>query len=432
MSKYGPADRSAASRRPAARWIAALLLLAIGGGGWLWLAPSAQRRVTELATLIDPPSATQTPATQTPAGVRGEAAAAPQATASSGVAVKPPPPAAMGVTAPPALPPPAAVPGVTAGMPGTSAAPPALAPVGQAEKPALPLPAPPPTTAPSFDIVRIGPNGDAVLAGRAAPGSRVEIIDNGKPLAQAQADPQGQWVVLPTAPLSPGGQQLSVASVTPPSAGAPGSRSEGAAPVILMVPPRSAHTAPGAVATAPPAAFALLAPPGGMPRLLQAPDAAGSGKSPAKVGLDVVDYDDHGAIRFAGRAPPHVTVRLYIDERLAGETSADAFGRWMLTPSWAVAEGTHRVRVDQIGIHGEVAARIELPFERAVLAAQDLLGGRAVVQPRQSLWRIARLAYGRGIQYTVIYQANREQIRDANLIYPGQIFAIPAAVAAAP
>ncbi len=376
---------------------------------------------------VDPP-----PATQTPAGVRREAAAASQAAASPGVKVKPLPPAAMVVTALP-VPPPAAIPGVTAGMPpGTSAAPPAPAPVRQAEKPALALPASPLPTTPSFDIVRISPSGNAVLAGRAAPGSRVEIIDNGKPLAQAQADPQGQWVALPAAPLSPGGQQLSVASVTPPSASAPGSRSEGAAPVILMVPPRSPHPAPGAVAAPPAAGFALLTPPGGMPRLLQAPDAAGSGKPPAKVGLDVVDYDDHGAIRFAGRAPPHVTVRLYIDERLAGETSADAFGRWMLTPSWAVAEGTHRVRVDQIGIHGEVAARIELPFERAVLAAQDLLGGRAVVQPRQSLWRIARLAYGRGIQYTVIYQANREQIRDANLIYPGQIFAIPAAVAAAP
>ena len=43
-----------------------------------------------------------------------------------------------------------------------------------------------------------------------------------------------------------------------------------------------------------------------------------------------------------------------------------------------------------------------------------------------SLWRIARATLGEGIRYTVIYEANRERIRDPNLIYPGQIFSIPA------
>ena len=48
-----------------------------------------------------------------------------------------------------------------------------------------------------------------------------------------------------------------------------------------------------------------------------------------------------------------------------------------------------------------------------------------IVQPGNSLWRIARRVYGRGLRYSVIYQANRERIRDPDLIYPGQIFTIP-------
>ena len=47
------------------------------------------------------------------------------------------------------------------------------------------------------------------------------------------------------------------------------------------------------------------------------------------------------------------------------------------------------------------------------------------VQPGNSLWRIARRNYGRGIQYTVIYEANRRQIGDPSLIYPGQVFVLP-------
>jgi nucleoid-associated protein YgaU len=42
-----------------------------------------------------------------------------------------------------------------------------------------------------------------------------------------------------------------------------------------------------------------------------------------------------------------------------------------------------------------------------------------------SLWRISRLAYGAGTRYAVLYRANRDQIRNPNLIYPGQVFVLP-------
>jgi nucleoid-associated protein YgaU len=42
-----------------------------------------------------------------------------------------------------------------------------------------------------------------------------------------------------------------------------------------------------------------------------------------------------------------------------------------------------------------------------------------------SLWRLSRVTYGAGTRYAVIYRANREQIRNPNRIYPGQIFVLP-------
>jgi nucleoid-associated protein YgaU len=50
-----------------------------------------------------------------------------------------------------------------------------------------------------------------------------------------------------------------------------------------------------------------------------------------------------------------------------------------------------------------------------------------VVIRGDNLWQISRTTYGRGIRYTVIYKANRDQIRDPDLIYPGQIFVLPKA-----
>ena len=60
-----------------------------------------------------------------------------------------------------------------------------------------------------------------------------------------------------------------------------------------------------------------------------------------------------------------------------------------------------------------------------VLAAVARGGGRLVVQPGNSLWRIARRVYGSGFEYTIIYDANQDQIRDPDKIYVGQILDLP-------
>ena len=42
-----------------------------------------------------------------------------------------------------------------------------------------------------------------------------------------------------------------------------------------------------------------------------------------------------------------------------------------------------------------------------------------------SLWKIAKKYYGNGSKYTVIYEANKDKIKNPNLIYPGQVLTIP-------
>ncbi|MDA7460400.1 LysM peptidoglycan-binding domain-containing protein [Planktomarina temperata] len=47
------------------------------------------------------------------------------------------------------------------------------------------------------------------------------------------------------------------------------------------------------------------------------------------------------------------------------------------------------------------------------------------VQPGSTLWAIAKESYGAGIEYFKVFEANKERIRDPDLIYPGQVFEIP-------
>ena len=74
---------------------------------------------------------------------------------------------------------------------------------------------------------------------------------------------------------------------------------------------------------------------------------------------------------------------------------------------------------------GAVLSRVEIPFSKAPPLTNLSPGIYVVVQPGNSLWRIARHNYGKGVQYTTIYAANQDQIKDPDLIFPGQVFSLP-------
>jgi nucleoid-associated protein YgaU len=410
-----------------------LIVVAAVGAAWVML-PEAFPR-------FDRPGFPSAPA---PAPASAPLANTPAATPSA-----PRPESAAGVTA-------AAPPPVQATAPAANPA----APLAQASAPASPAAAPAQLEAPRFDVARVGNRGMLVTAGRAAPGAEVTLLEGGRELGRARADRRGEWVILPSEPLRPGARELALSAQSPGQDPVAGRETvllvvpEPPVAVAAMEPPRpepqrpepqrpelqrpeeqrseAQHPEPAVMAAAeaapatPPAALAVLLPPVASavaPRLLQAPPAAEPERQ--RLGLDVVDYEDGGAMRFAGSARPGTTVRVYVGPQHAGDAVADAEGRWSLTPAAQPPVGRHVLRVDQLAAEGSVAARIELPFQRDVVTPEQVRDGRVVVQPGHSLWRIARGAYGRGIRYTVIYQANREQIRDPSRIWPGQVFTVP-------
>jgi len=51
---------------------------------------------------------------------------------------------------------------------------------------------------------------------------------------------------------------------------------------------------------------------------------------------------------------------------------------------------------------------------------------KVIIKRGDNLWRISRAIYGKGLRFSTIYQANRDQIRNPDLIFPGQVFVLPA------
>jgi LysM domain/Bacterial Ig domain len=260
---------------------------------------------------------------------------------------------------------------------------------------------------PSFDIVRVDKRGTAVIAGRAEPGAKITLEANGKAIAQTTAGSNGDWTIILNDPLDPGAIEFSLTME-----GEDG-RIVRSDQVVVVSVPRGRNKRP----------LVVLGRPGGPSRVLQSPD---DDKETGPLALEAVDYDRAGGVIFSGRALPGSGVRVLANGKLLGQTRANAQGRWVLDGIEPLAPGVYDLQVDQVGPDGHVTAIIALPFERASpQTITDAPPGSVIVQPGNSLWRIARRLYGSGWQYTIIYRANAGKIRDADLIYPGQVFSIP-------
>ena len=149
--------------------------------------------------------------------------------------------------------------------------------------------------------------------------------------------------------------------------------------------------------------------------------------------FDTINYSKDGGVAVTGRGRPEAIVRFYLDNSPVASTAVDQQGYWTADLS-DVEAGVYTLRLDQLDQTGKVSSRIESPFkreDREVLAGQikDTASPARInvitVQPGNTLWAISRERYGRGILYVQVFDANKDKIRDPNLIYPGQIFDLP-------
>lgn len=156
--------------------------------------------------------------------------------------------------------------------------------------------------------------------------------------------------------------------------------------------------------------------------------------------IDAITYDAAGEVSLSGRGSGAGFVRVYLDNNPVLSAPIAEDGNWR-TALPEVDTGVYTLRIDELDQTGTVTSRVETPFLReepevlaqaqAEAAGQPSTGpvGTSVsvvtVQPGFTLWGIARENYGEGLLYVRVYEANKDQIRDPDLIYPGQVFTVP-------
>lgn len=221
---------------------------------------------------------------------------------------------------------------------------------------------------PRFDVARVDDHGEAaVIAGQAAPGAKVELLRDGKPLDSVVADASGQFVMTPPK-LPAGSYELTLRAKAPDGTVTQSARTM---PVTVAeaAPPLPAATRQEPKQTEKPDDKSDVVASLPSPRLAAASPAAHPRlMGPAK---------PKGPSRVMARAPAAATA-------VASASPAEVFN-----------------------------------------AASAEAGGRRVISRGDSLWTLSRLAYGDGARYAVIFNANRDKIHNPNLIYPGQTFVLP-------
>ena len=162
----------------------------------------------------------------------------------------------------------------------------------------------------------------------------------------------------------------------------------------------------------------------------------GAGNPADGVALDTLSYSDRGNVEVAGRARAEAFLRLYVDNELVEDLRSSAEGAWTASLP-GIDPGGYTLRVDEVNAQGIVLSRVETPFTRE---APELLAEAApeadpqapepllraiTVRKGDTLWAISRKTYGDGRLYVRLFDANRNEIKDPDLIYPGQVFALP-------
>jgi nucleoid-associated protein YgaU len=217
---------------------------------------------------------------------------------------------------------------------------------------------------PGFDIVRIERTGDAVIAGRAAPGAIVDLLRDGERHDRTVADQSGQFVMVPPR-LPPGDYELTLRSRQPDGKQATSKQS-----VVVA--------------------------------LAEVESSSGT------VGL-------RAEVPF--KVPETVVTNRSVLDQAVGSSQAHQPSQ----PRLQIAK-RQDITVSKLP-HAAAATPLSDGGSPSGVSVPKI--ATTVVSRGDSLWRISRVTYGAGIRYAVVYNANRDQIRNPNRIYPGQIFVLP-------
>ena len=273
-----------------------------------------------------------------------------------------------------------------------------------------------------IDLAQVRPDGNAVFAGKSEPGSEVTVFEGGVVLGNTVADEAGEWVVVAEKALGPGEHLVSIGAMD----------EEGNAEIsdiALAIKVFESGEEKPLVALLPGTEDEI-------PQLLQTPDdfeISGEVVSRARnrpaLAPRALFWREDGSLVISGVARGGERIEIIASSgatsRTFGRARVEGDGSWRVTGRVDINDPSRDMRFALRDSSGATTAGYVLRVTTRDLA-RGYDGARLVVVQRgDALWRIAYRTYGQGVRYVDIVRRNAASIKDPDLIFPNQIFAIP-------
>ena len=288
-------------------------------------------------------------------------------------------------------------------------------------------PAPQPFIA--LSVVRVDPDGYAVIAGSSLPEAEILISEGDKILVRSRADKNGEWVAIPPAPLSEGSHLLTLRMFGPD-----GQQAMADAAIIVEIAEKQPEAEPQTplVALVPqdeksvPKLIQTPDQPAAIPAAQQGETAAAPDTLPPLIQIRSLFWLEGEGLRIQGRARGGEQIQARLANQASDRLRPDSDGSWSwLADISQLGDRTALLEADLLDASGAVLAQARLPLTAARIALGRDGSELVVIQKGDMLWRIAFRSYGEGVRYVDIVRANPGTIEDPDLIYPNQIFAVP-------
>ena len=254
----------------------------------------------------------------------------------------------------------------------------------------------------TFDIVRISPEGEAVIAGKTQPKIKVQIFDGNEKIGSAFSDEYGDWIWLSESPLEKGVKKLSLRHIDDF-----GNEHISNQNVIILLEGKSKSS----------------------PKIIRFShhdndglELLNNGSLIEGLSLDLVEYSSNNKFILKGRASPNSNIKVFLSGEFVGNANSDELGYWKF---FSNDIKFHDYDLKLVGLIKNEEIIIKTPIFKEKVKSNIFVSKQVMVEDGNSLWRIARKTLGGGIFYSEIYKNNLEKIKNPNLIYPGQVFNIP-------
>ena len=250
-----------------------------------------------------------------------------------------------------------------------------------------------------FDIVRINPSGDVIIAGKTSPKIKVHIFDGNEELASVLSDLNGEWVWMSSKPVKEGIKRFNLKSFKN------GKEFTSFQNVILLKENNSKS----------------------IPKIIKFTENSGSeilnnNEEVFGLSLDLVEFHSDKKIKLSGRTIPNTKVDIIISDSVKTNSVSDKLGNWSLELS-NLRFSDYKIELTT-NIENQ-SIKLKTHIFQNKIQPEIFVERKIVVQNGNSLWRIARKTLGGGIFYSEIYKNNLKIIKNPNLIYPGQVFNLP-------